>query len=162
MTNTNLVAAAHTPVGSTGAGRSPTHLTVLPWRDPAVERSGVDPRDPYVERYWLAVLGPSTVLLLRRFARGLEERPDGFRVPLVDTSVVLGLGRGTGSRSPIMRTIDRAEKFGMLRRTGPGAVEVRTRMPLLSPRQIRHLPPVMRQLHVDWVRSRERTPDPGR
>ena len=136
------------------------YFTVTPWRDPAVEPSGVDPRDPYVERYWLGVLGPSTVLLLRRFARGLDERPEGFKVPVIDTSLALGLGRGVGRNSPIIRTVDRAETFGMLRRTAHDRIEARTRMPLLSPRQLRQLPPVLRRLHADWLRSQERNPDP--
>jgi hypothetical protein len=36
-------------------------LNVEPWADPVVDELGVDPRAPYVERFWLPVLGPSTV-----------------------------------------------------------------------------------------------------
>lgn len=161
MTNSNLVLTNPGRPGSPAPSHPPTHLTVTPWRDASLERSGVDPRDPYVERFWLGILGPSTVLLLRRFARGLEEQPDGFKVPVLDTSRALGLGRGTGSRSPIMRTVARAESFGMLHLAAPLRIEARTHLPLLSQRQLQRLPPVLRQLHADWLRSRERTPDPG-
>lgn len=142
--------------------RSPDRFTVLPWWDPDLATSGVDPRDPYVERFWLGILGPSTVLLLRRFARGLEEHPEGFRVGVADTALALGLGRGTGRTAPINRTVNRAAGFGMLRRPTPERIEVRTHLPLLAARQLQHLPPVMRRLHADWVRSRERSPDPRR
>jgi hypothetical protein len=140
---------------------SPTHFTVLPWWDPDLAASGVDPRDPYVERFWLGTLGPSAVLLLRRFARGLEEHPEGFRVGIADTALALGLGRGTGRNAPINRTVNRAASFGMLRRPGPGRIEARTHLPLLAPRQLQHLPALQRRLHADWVRSRRERPDPG-
>jgi hypothetical protein len=140
----------------------PTHFTVLPWWDPDLAVRGVDPRDPYVERFWLGILGPSTVLLLRRFARGFDEQPQGFRVGIADTALALGLGKGTGRNAPINRTVKRAVGFGMVRRPGPDHLEVRTHLPLLAPRQLQHLPPVQRRLHADWVRSRERSPDPGR
>jgi len=139
-----------------------TTLVVTPWWEPELATSGVDPRDPYVERFWLPVLGPSTVLLLRRFARGFEEQPSGFRVGVRDTSLALGLGRGTGRNSPIMHTVDRAATFGLLRRADEGRIAVRTHMPLLAPRHVRRLTPVLRRLHDDWVTSRERTPDPRR
>ena len=138
----------------------PAHFTVLPWWDPDLATSGVDPRDPYVERFWLGILGPSTVLLLRRFARGLAERPEGFRVGVADTALALGLGRGTGRNAPINRTVNRAVGFGMLRRPSPGRIEVRTHLPLLAARQLQHLPVVQRRLRADWVRRRERSPDP--
>ncbi|MBS1838021.1 MAG: hypothetical protein JST64_10030 [Actinobacteria bacterium] len=141
---------------------APTSFTVTPWWDPGLATRGVDPRDPYVERFWLSVLGPSTVLLLRRFARGFDEQPTGFRVGTADTALALGLGRGIGRSSPIMRTVDRAATFGMLRRRGEDHLEVRTHMPLLAARHVDQLAPVLRRLHADWVCSRERSPDPGR
>lgn len=139
----------------------PATFEVTPWRDPRLADHGVDPRDPYVERFWLSVLGPSTVLLLRRFARGFDEQPSGFRVGVVDTSLALGLGRGTGRNAPIMRTVDRAATFGMLRQPEPGHLQVHTHLPLLGPRQVEQLSPVLRRLHGDWRRSRDTTPDPG-
>lgn len=35
-------------------------LHVAPWPDPVLEVTGHDPRSSYVERFWLALLGPST------------------------------------------------------------------------------------------------------
>ena len=43
-------------------------LTIRPWPDEVIDRLGFDPRSPYVERFWLGVLGPSTTWLMRRFA----------------------------------------------------------------------------------------------
>lgn len=151
------------PTISTGPlpeGDGPTHLAVTPWWDPALAGQGVDPRSPYVERFWLGIVGPSTVLLLRRFARGLEEHPTGFRVSVADTARALGLGSGRGRNAPLNRTIHRACTFGLARRRGPDRVEVRTHLPLLTARHVAQLPPVLRTAHADWLRARAtRGPD---
>ena len=133
-------------------GEPPERLTVKPWWDSRLALVGVRPDDPYVERFWLAIVGPSTVVLLRRFTRGLDEHPEGFRVGLLETSLAMGLGRGTGRNAPISRTLARAETFGLMRRTGEHGLQVRTHLPVLSARQVRQLPPVLRRVHADWVR----------
>src|SRR5688572_3024262 len=46
------------------------------------EPDGHDPRSPYVERFWLGVLGPSTTWLLRCLAYGFDGQPDGFDLDL--------------------------------------------------------------------------------
>ncbi len=142
-----------TPSTSTPSA-GPVQLTVLPWWEPHLAVAGVDPRDPYVERFWLGILGPSTVLLLRRFARGLEEHPSGIRVGILDTSLALGLGRGTGRNAPITRTINRAIGFGLLRPITVDRMETRTHLPLLSPRNVRQLPPGLRHAHAEWLDAR--------
>ena len=128
-----------------------THLTVRPWWDPTLAVAGFDPRSAYAERFWLPVIGPSTLLLLRRFARGLEELPTGFRVSMLDTGRAMGLGAGTGRRSPVNRTIDRACTFGLARRTGEEELEVRTHLPRLTARQMDRLPVVLRRAHHEWL-----------
>ena len=40
----------------------PTHLLVRPWIDPVLDEVGHDPRSPYVERFWLSSLGPSSTV----------------------------------------------------------------------------------------------------
>ena len=131
--------------------RGPSHLAVRPWWDPALAVGGYDPRSAYAERFWLGVIGPSTLLLLRRFARGLDDHPTGFRMSVVDTGRAMGLGSGTGRRAPVSRTIDRACSFGLARRTGPDQVEVRTHLPRLTSRQLQRLPVVVQQAHRDWL-----------
>lgn len=123
-------------------------LNVLPWLDPRVAKSGHDPRSLYVEKFWLGILGPSATLLLRRFARGLDERPEGFAVSLVDTSRALGLGEGTGRNSMVMRTIERLCQFGMSRPGPGGTLEVRTHLPPLTPRQVQRLPELLQRAHA--------------
>ena len=57
-------------------------LTVEAWPDPVIDELGHDPRSAYVERFWLGVLGPSTVWLLRRLADQFDRQPDGFELDL--------------------------------------------------------------------------------
>lgn len=129
----------------------PDSVVVRAWWDPDLAIRGFEPRSAYVERYWLGVLGPSAVFLIRRLARGLEEHPAGFRIDLADTARAIGLGAGTGRQSPIVRTIDRACMFGTMRRSGPDQLEVRTHLPKLTRRQLERLPLVVRRSHDAWL-----------
>jgi hypothetical protein len=125
----------------------PVTLAIVPWDDPVFALRGHDPRSEYVERYWLPILGPSTTWLLRRFARGFEEMPGGFRINLADTSRALGLGEGTGKHSMISRSVDRACQFGMAQRHGVDRVAVRIHLPPLSQRQLKRLPLALQHAH---------------
>lgn len=126
---------------------APGSVTVRAWWDPGLAERGFEPRSSYAERYWLGVLGPSALFLMRRLARGLEEHPAGFRIQLADTARAIGLGGGTGRQSPISRTIDRCCMFGAMRRTGPDQLEVRTHLPPLTRRQLERLPLAVRRSH---------------
>ena len=54
-------------------------LTVQPWPDPVIDAVGHEVRSPYVERFWLGLLGPSSTWLLRRLVAGLDERARRLR-----------------------------------------------------------------------------------
>lgn len=135
-------------------------LVIRPLWDPGLAAVGFDPRSPYVERYWLGVLGPSAVFLLRRLARGLEEHPEGFQITLADTARAIGLGAGTSKQSPINRTIDRACMFGVMRRVSATEVEVRTHLPRLSTRQLARLPLAVQNSHRAWLAQQTRVGPP--
>ena len=126
-------------------------VVVLPWPDPAMAATGEDPRGEYVERFWLGVVGPSVVLLVRRLARGFDEHPPGYVISLPDKERALGLSAGTARNSQMMRTIDRACMFGLMRRHDD-ELEVRTQVPRLTPRQLARLPLAVRRAHDDWLR----------
>lgn len=126
-------------------------LVIRPWFDPGLALEGFELRSAYVERYWLGVLGPSAIVLLRRLARGLDDRPDGFQISVADTARAIGLGRGTGRQSPITRTIDRACLFSTMRRVSETELHVRTHLPRLTPRQLSRLPLAVRNSHGPWL-----------
>ena len=128
-----------------------TLLTVIRWDDPRATADWHELRGEYVERFWLGVLGPATTLLLRRFARGFVERPDGFRVSPADTAGALGMGRGTGRHSMISRTIERACQFRAAFVVDEHTLAVRSLLPPLSGRQLSRLPVTLQRAHGAWL-----------
>lgn len=133
-------------------------IHVTPWFDPADALAGHDLRSAYVERFWLPILGPTTTFLLRRLATELDQRPDGFDLPILDTAHALGLGTKGGRNAPFLRAIDRATTFHLLRPTGVDAMAVRHRAPTLSHHQVARLPVALRDLHAGWLGDGRREP----
>jgi hypothetical protein len=140
------------------ARRAPDQLRIVPWIDPVVDAAGHDPRSWYVETFWLGVLGPSTVWLLRLLAAGFDEAPSGFDLDLDDTARALGIGGRRGRNAPFQRTLDRCVTFDMARPAGPATLAVRRHLPPLARRHLLRLPPTLQERHRSWVDSRLRVP----
>jgi hypothetical protein len=128
-------------------------LAVRPWDDPVIDQLGYDPRSAYVERFWLAVLGPSTVWLLRRLADQFDQAPAGFTLDLPQTARALGVGSRGGRNSPFMRSIERTCRFGAARFVEPGALAVRRKLAPLSAPQAARLPDHLREEHRAWIEA---------
>lgn len=126
-------------------------IAVVPWPDAVLTAHGFDPRHAYVERFWLGVIGPSATWLIRRFARGLDENPAGFRVDLADTARALGLGEGVGKNSMVWRTIDRLTTFHLAQTFGDHQLAVRTHLPPLTQRQLTRLPRSVQLAHERFI-----------
>jgi hypothetical protein len=130
---------------------TPENLTVRPWPDSVLDQVGHDPRSPYVERFWLGVLGPSSVLFLRRLATELEAHPAGFELPLADTAKALGLGMKGGRNSPFLRTISRCVQFHLVHLDPADHVLLaRRRLPPLTRGQVTRLPEPLQLQHREW------------
>lgn len=125
-------------------------LHVRPWRDDVIDQAGYDARSPYAEDFWLPVLGPSTLWLLRRFAAGFDYSPDGFDLDLAETARSLGLSERANRGSPFLRAVNRTVQFGMAKLTGPEELAVRRRLPPLSHRLVGHLSPGLQERHAAW------------
>ncbi|MGI9611363.1 MAG: hypothetical protein ACR2QO_00525 [Acidimicrobiales bacterium] len=132
-------------------------LRVRPLADPVLDSLGHDPRSAYVEQYWLSVLGPSAILLVRRLANGIEAQPEGFELNPVEWAQELGLGAKGGRNGPFWRSIDRICRFGAAQRNDD-LLAVRRRLPPLTRRQIERLPDHLRRAHDRWSRHRLATP----
>lgn len=126
-------------------------IDVVAWPDPVIDRAGHDPRSRYVERFWLGVLGPSTTLLLRRFADELELRPHGFVLDIEETAACLGLGMRSGRNSPFVRALGRLCQFELAQLQPGDVLAVRTHVPSLSRRHLMRLPETARLHHDAWV-----------
>jgi hypothetical protein len=116
-----------------------------------IDEVGHDPRSVYVERFWLGVLGPSSVVFLRRLAAELESSPSGFTLPLEETARTLGLGMRGGRNSPFLRTITRCAQFHLVQFDERGATLLaRRKLPPLTRGQITKLPERLQNQHQDW------------
>ncbi len=127
-------------------------LIVLPWPDPVVDAVGHDPRSPYVEQFWLGVLGPSATWLLRRLADSFDSHPEGFELDLHEMAGALGLSTTSGRNSSFARTLQRCVQFGLAQPHSHG-MRVRQRLPPLSHRQLGRLPATLQAQHEQWVNS---------
>ncbi len=141
-------------------GFNAPHLRIRPWPDDVIDRLGFDPRSPYVERFWLGLLGPSTTWLLRRIAAGFDTSPDGFDLALADTAQALGLGARGGRNSPFLRSVNRTIQFNLAALGGTGELSVRRRLPPLARRQVERLPPALQETHDRWQQA-QLAPTPG-
>ena len=128
-----------------------TSLQIEPWPDPVIDQLGHDPRSAYVERFWLGILGPSTVLLLRRVADDLETEPEGYTLDLADTARALGVGTRGGRHSPFMRTVERVCRFGAAQWRTTETLAVRRNLAPLNRGQIMRLSPALQAQHLRWV-----------
>ena len=133
-------------------------ITVEVWADPVVDRLGHDPRSAYVERFWLPVMGPSTIWFLRRIADALDRSTDGVTLDLLDTARALGVGMRGGRNSPMMRTIDRCCRFGAARVQGPAAIAVRRRLAPLTRANVERLPEALQAEHQQWLSAPRTSP----
>ena len=126
-------------------------LRVTPWGDPIIDRLGHDPRSLYVEKFWLGVLGPTTILLLRHCAQSLEESPEGFDLNFKATASALGLGRRVGRAGPLTRSFERACRFSVVRSLSPTEIEVRRRLAPLNRKQVSRLSPRRQHEHAMFL-----------
>ena len=123
-------------------------LQVEVLRDPVVETLGHQPHSAYSRRYYLPLIGPSSLLCAELLTAGLTHQPDGYEVDLAFLGAALGLpGRG-GRSSTVARTLRRLARFGLARHhPGHALYRVRLAWPPLTGRQLAHLPPLLAELH---------------
>ncbi|HET9441990.1 MAG TPA: hypothetical protein VFO65_01635 [Acidimicrobiales bacterium] len=133
-------------------------LTVRPWPDQIIDSLGHHPCSPYVEEFWLGVLGPSTTFLLRHLVTTLEATPDGFVLPLALTARRLGLGDKGGRHSPFMRSLTRLVQFELAELEDATTLAVRRRVPPLNRRQVLRLPELLQVAHHRWQEQQLHTP----
>lgn len=149
------------PAAVTTAQPAPTaSATIAPWIDPTVDGGGHDPRSAYVERFWLATLGPSATWLLRRLVDGLDTHPDGYRLDLAVTAKSLGLAYTSDGPSTFGRAFGRCVMFGLALERSDGYA-VRRRIPDVSRRHLQRLPLEIQRAHDAWTAESPTSAPPG-
>lgn len=129
-------------------------IRVRPWSDPVIDTLGHEPRSAYVERFWLPTLGPTTLLLLRHVAARLDEHPAGADLPVLETSLALGLGAREGQSSPLRRSFSRLVQFDLACADPAGSMAVRRNVPPINRRHARRLPAALQRAHEAWCSAR--------
>lgn len=127
-------------------------LKILPWEDPVTNATGYNPRSLYVEMFWLPVLGPSCIWLIRRLSMWLEKNPSGFELNLNLTAKELGLGNNQKSQ-PLKRTLIRCADFGIIHIGENDCAFLRRKMPQVNLRLINRFSDRLKQAHELWINS---------
>ena len=144
-------ASAHARRAANGSSGSP-ELWVEPWVDLCTEaHGGHHPLSPYVELFWLGVLGPSATWLIRRLAMRLEDEPEGFSAPAAEVAGEIGLSSRQALQSAFDRAFERCCRFGLMQRGRHNTLFVRRRLPDLTPRMAERLPARLRAAHELWI-----------
>jgi hypothetical protein len=131
-------------------------LRVERWARPEVTGTTFDARAHYVEQFWLPVLGPSAIWLLRRLADRFDDDPDGFEFDLDEAARCLGLGASASRHAPLRRALARCVRFGLARRPAAEKLEVVERLPRVLPRHLIRLPISLQEQHRAWVDAEAR------
>lgn len=130
-----------------------TTALIIPLADAEFDDAGFDPRSHYAETFWLPILGPSTLWLMRNIAQRFDSEPDGFTLDLVETSTALGIRSKGGKNNSFHRAIGRVVSFNMGRTIDDATLAVRRVMPALHSGQIRRLSPRLQQQHHETLRA---------
>lgn len=142
---------------------TPDHAwTIQKWPDPAAETEGVEvtltpdePADHYFANFWLPILGPTCTILAARLAGATYEES---RVPVTAgyLAASLGLSQPHGRNCALSNSLDRLEKFKVIRRVGvQGAddtIQARTHIRVLTGGQHERLPEELKPVHLAWLR----------
>lgn len=128
-------------------------LWVEPWDDPSLQTYGHHPRSPYVELFWLGVLGPSSTWLLRRLSLLIEKFPTGFELDASECAREIGLSGRSALKTAFGKALDRCCRFGLMQMGENSTLFVRSRLPSVSPRMIERMPAALRQAHQKCIKS---------
>ncbi len=124
-------------------------LVVVPWVDPVVEEVGFDVFSRYVELFWLPIMGPSALWILRRIVMGFAEFPGGYEVDTEEIALAVGLSFTQGANCPFTRALRRCQWFGASQLV-QGGLAVRMKLPPVSRRQVQRFPTGLKQLLATW------------
>lgn len=131
-----------------------SHLRVIAWEDPLIDAHGFHVTDPYIEMFWLPILGPTATWLYRRMASGVLDEPSEFTTDMADLARSIGVAYTTGRHNPFARALHRCVMFGVAQQVAVQPVRtlaVRRVLPVLPHRHVARLPHELQVAHSDWM-----------
>lgn len=129
-------------------------LRIIPWVDPVVDHKGFNVNDPYIEMFWLPVLGPTATWLYRRMVSGVLTQDDGFIADTAELARSIGVAYTQGRHNPFARALYRCIMFGTAQQVATHPMQtiaVRRSLPLLPHRHLARLPDQLQIAHHDWI-----------
>jgi hypothetical protein len=130
-------------------------LRVVAWVDPVVDTHGHPVTDPYIEMFWLPVLGPTATWLYRRLVSVvLDDAVDFYDVDMADLARSIGVAHTPGRHNPFARALQRCTMFGVAQNVAVHPVptiSVRRCLPTLPQRHLQRLPDALQVAHHDWI-----------
>ncbi len=112
-----------------------------------VHRAGFGLDHPYIEQCWAPLLGPTSVLLLRRLPV-LWQAHAHVEIEIGELARSLGLGASTGRHGSLQRTLDRLVRFHFAVSEGPLDLGVFTEAPPVPTRRLDRLPQWCQNRHA--------------
>lgn len=126
------------------------HITIERLDDEALEAIGAPVTSRYCEVFWLPVIGPSALWLLRHAVMHTVDGP--YTVDVDTLARSLGLGAARGIHSPLVRTLNRLVQFRCATGGWQTATwKMRTHLPALTDHRLARLPDVLRQAHDELL-----------
>ncbi|HEX2575243.1 MAG TPA: hypothetical protein VHK88_02770 [Aquihabitans sp.] len=114
-------------------------IPIRPWPQAAGPRQGTSPQSPYVDHYWMPLLGPTATSLARLLVRIVQQDPSTTHLPVGQLAASLGLdGRDAGRT--VDAALERLRQEGITAVTESGVVLIGNVLPYLSPSQEARLP----------------------
>lgn len=107
--------------------------------------------DPYIERFWQPILGPTATGLLNVLCLEALNNRDSFNISILELSRRTGTGARSGSSSPVMKQLTRLANMGLLAQSSENEYEISPQVPVLSPRCLSRLNPNEFQHHDLWL-----------
>lgn len=136
---------------------TPSTIHLQPGDAGALPPFGFPLDHPYVEHVWVAAVGPTSTLLLRRAAVLFKAFPDGLEVEARDFGHSLGLA----SRDPqqLTKTLDRLDRFRLSRwRAETGVLEVPSHVRPVPGGMLERLPASTLAVHRSLIGSIQSLP----
>lgn len=109
-------------------------------------------RSAYVETFWLPVIGPTSIALVRHLGIRFAAQRAGLDLDLAECAAALGVGAPVGRNSPINRTLNRLVQFDVAV-LADDRLLVRTALPEVSFRHLERFTPSMRAAHSRYLVS---------
>lgn len=125
-------------------------LHAVPHPSAPVRQAGFPLDHPYIEQCWAGLIGPTSVLLLRRLPVLWRENVS-VEVELEDLAGSLGLGRSTGRNGSLQRTLDRLVRFRFAAVEGPADLAVFTEAPPVPAHRLDRLPAWCQSRHTQLL-----------